>query len=149
LYDEGRVKAIGVSNFLVRHIETVLKEAEITPMVNQNEFHPYLVQQPLIDYCVSNGILYEGWSPLMRGRVFEIDLFKKLSQKYDKSIAQVVLRWNLQKGVVAIPKSSRKERIIRNAQIFDFEISEDDMRQIDGLDRDYAVIGPHPDHFDF
>jgi diketogulonate reductase-like aldo/keto reductase len=149
LYKEGRVRAIGISNFLVRHIETVLKEAEIVPMVNQMEFHPYLIQQRLVDYCKSKGIQYEGWSPLMRGMVFDIDLFKQLSKKYDKSIAQVVLRWNLQKGVVAIPKSSRMERIIHNAQIFDFMITDDDMKRIDRLDRNYPIIGPHPDHFDF
>ena len=107
LYKEGRIRAIGISNFLERHIEEVLKEAEIIPMVNQMEFHPYLIQQSLIDYCESKGIQYEGWSPLMRGLVFNIDLFKQLSKKYGKSIAQVTLRWNLQKEVVAIPKSSR------------------------------------------
>lgn len=149
LYEEGRIRAIGISNFLDRHIEELLKEAEIIPMVNQMEFHPYLIQQSLIDFCESKGIQYEGWSPLMRGLVFNIDLFKQLSKKYGKSIAQVTLRWNLQKGVVAIPKSSRKERITHNAQIFDFEISEDDMTLIDGLDRNYPVIGPHPDSFDF
>jgi diketogulonate reductase-like aldo/keto reductase len=149
LYKEGKVKAIGISNFLVRHIETILRESEIIPMVNQMEFHPYLIQQSLIDYCVSMGIQYEGWSPLMRGKVFDIDLFRQLSEKYGKSAAQIVIRWNLQKGVAAIPKSSRKDRIIHNAQIFDFEISDDDMALIDGLDRNCAVIGPHPDSFDF
>ncbi len=149
LYKAGRIKAIGISNFLERHIEELLKTAEIIPMVNQVEFHPYLVQQNLIDYCKDKGIQYEGWSPFMRGKIFEIDLFRKLSEKYKKSIAQLVLRWNLQKGVIVIPKSAQKNRIILNADIFDFELSIDDMKLIDDLDRKQAVVGPHPDSFDF
>ena len=149
LYKAGRIKAIGISNFLERHIEELLKTSEIIPMVNQVEFHPYLVQQNLIDYCKDKGIQYEGWSPFMRGKIFEIDLFRKLSERYKKSIAQLVLRWNLQKGVIAIPKSAQKDRIILNADIFDFELSIDDMKLIDDLDRNQAVVGPHPDSFDF
>ena len=149
LYKEGRIRAIGISNFLVRHIEELLKTASIVPMVNQVEFHPYLVQQNLIDYCTEKGIQYEGWSPFMRGKIFEIDLFAELSEKYKKSKAQVVLRWNLQKGVMAIPKSTQKRRIVSNADLFDFELSHDDMNLIDNLDRNQAVVGPHPDSFDF
>jgi diketogulonate reductase-like aldo/keto reductase len=149
LYKDRQVRAIGVSNFMERHINELLKETEITPMVNQMEFHPFLVQQPMIDYCASKGIQYEGWAPLMRGRVNNVELFQQLSEKYGKSAVQVVLRWNLQKGVVAIPKSSRKDRIVHNARIFDFEISDEDMALIDGLDKNQAIIGPHPDHFDF
>lgn len=149
IYRQGRVKAIGISNFLERHIEELLREAEIVPMVNQLEFHPYLVQQHLLDYCIAKGIQYEGWSPLMRGKIFNIDLFRQLSVKYRKDIAQIALRWSLQKGVIAIPKSSRKERIISNANLFDFQISEDDMLRIDALDKNEAVLGPHPDSFDF
>jgi diketogulonate reductase-like aldo/keto reductase len=149
LYRKGKIKAIGLSNFLERHIEEILKEADVTPMVNQMEFHPYLIQQGLMRYCKEQGIQYEGWSPFMRGRVFEIDLLRQLSGKYHKNIAQVVLRWHLQKGVIAIPKSSRKERIISNADVFDFEISRQDMSLIDDLDRNQAVVGPHPGSFNF
>ncbi len=148
LYREERVRAIGISNFPERHIRELLKTAEIVPMVNQMEFHPYIIQQGLIDYCRELNIQYEGWSPFMRGRIFEIDLFRALSQKYQKSIAQIALRWSLQKGVIAIPKSSRKDRIISNADIFDFEISMDDMNHIDKLDRNQAVVGLHPDSFE-
>lgn len=148
LYREGRIKAIGVSNFPERHIRALLKTAEIVPMVNQMEFHPYIVQQDLLDFCREMGIQYEGWSPFMRGRIFSIDLFKDLSVRYGKTVAQIALRWSLQKGVVAIPKSSRKDRIISNADIFDFEISADDMDRIDGLDRNQAVVGMHPDSFE-
>jgi len=149
LYGEGRIRAIGISNFLERHIEELLKTAEIVPMVNQMEFHPYIVQQPLLDYCHAKGIQYEGWSPFMRGKIFKIELFRILAEKYKKSIAQVVLRWNLQKGVVVIPKSVREDRIKANADIFDFQISPEDMASIDRLDRNQVVVGPHPDSFDF
>jgi len=145
LYDEGRVKAIGVSNFLRHHLEDLMQSAKVTPMVNQMEFHPRLIQQPLLDFCKTNNIQYEAWSPLMQGKIFGIDLLKELAEKYHKSIAQLVLRWDLQKGVVTIPKSVHKDRIESNADIFDFEISDEDMARIDSLDRDER-LGPNPDN---
>lgn len=148
LYEKGLVKAIGVSNFLQHHLSDLFKSATIKPMVNQMEFHPYLVQQDLLDFCKQNQIQYEAWSPIMKGRVLNIELLNNLAKKYNKSEVQIVLRWNLQKGVVTIPKSVRKERIISNAQIFDFELSEEDVQLIDGLDRNER-IGPNPDNFDF
>lgn len=144
LYEEGRVRAIGVSNFMQHHLEDLMQSAKIMPMVNQVEFHPHLIQQDLVDFCKKNKIQYEAWSPLMQGKVFEIDLFRELSEKYNKSIAQIVIRWDLQKEVVTIPKSIHKERIEANADVFDFEISEEDMARIDQLDCD-GRIGPHPD----
>ncbi|MEC7770041.1 MAG: aldo/keto reductase [Bacteroidota bacterium] len=148
LYKEKRVRAIGVSNFLQHHLEDLLTSADIVPMVNQMEFHPYLVQQDLIDFCNSKGIQYEAWSPLMQGNIFDLDIMKDLASKYNKTIAQIVLRWDLQKGVVTIPKSSKKERIIANSDLFDFELSEDDVQLLDGLDRGKR-FGPDPDNFDF
>ncbi len=148
LYAEKRIRAIGVSNFMKHHLEDLLRSAKVVPMVNQMEFHPYVVQQDLIDYCHSNGIQYEAWSPFMQGKVFNLDICQELSKKYDKSIAQVILRWNLQKGIVTIPKSVRKDRIKSNAAIFDFEISTEDVRYLDSLDRGER-IGPDPDDFDF
>ena len=148
LYAEKRVRAIGVSNFMRHHLEDLIRDAEIVPMVNQMEFHPYLVQQPLQDYCRENQIQYEAWSPLMQGYIFNVPLMKALAEKYKKTIAQVVLRYDLQKGVITIPKSSKKERIISNADIFDFEINPEDMSAIDGLDRGQR-FGPDPDNFDF
>ena len=117
-------------------------------MVNQMEFHPYLVQQSLLDFCKSKGIQYEAWSPIMQGRVLEVELLQDLAKKYGKSTVQIALRWELQKGVVTIPKSSKKERIAANGDLFDFEISQDDMALIDGLDRGQR-FGPDPDTFDF
>ncbi|MGM0377325.1 MAG: aldo/keto reductase [Bacteroidota bacterium] len=145
LYDEGRIRAIGVSNFMQHHLEDLMGSAKVMPMVNQIEFHPYLRQQDLVDFCQNNHIQFEAWSPLMQGKIFGIDLLKELAEKYGKTIAQVVLRWDLQKGVVTIPKSVKKERIESNANIFDFEISGEDMDKIDALDRNER-LGPHPDN---
>jgi diketogulonate reductase-like aldo/keto reductase len=148
LYSEGRVRAIGVSNFLRHHLENLLTHCKVVPMVNQMEFHPRLVQQELIDFCKSHIIQYEAWSPLMQGKIFNIKELHSLAEKYKKDIAQIVLRWNLQKGVVTIPKSVRRERIISNAQIFDFEITQQDMHAIDRLDKNERV-GADPDNFNF
>jgi diketogulonate reductase-like aldo/keto reductase len=148
LYKEKRIRAIGVSNFLQHHLEDLLTSAEIVPMVNQMEFHPYLVQQDLVDFCRAKGIQYEAWSPMMQGNIFDLEIMKALASKYNKTVAQIVLRWDLQKGVVTIPKSSKKERIISNASIFDFELSAEDMQRLDALDRGKR-FGPDPDNFDF
>ena len=148
LYKANRIKAIGVSNFMQHHLEDLLQDAEIVPMVNQMEFHPYLVQQNLMDFCSSHKIQYEAWSPMMQGKIFELEELKGLAKKYTKTIAQIVLRWDLQKGVVTIPKSAKKERIISNADIFDFELSKGDVTFLDGLNRGKR-FGPDPDNFDF
>lgn len=148
LYEKKKVRAIGVSNFLQHHLEDLLADCNIVPMVNQMEFHPYVVQQDLVDFCSENTIQYEAWSPFMQGKVFELDICKELAKKYGKSVAQIILRWNLQKGVVTIPKSVHKNRIASNADIFDFELAIEDIAYLDGLDRDER-IGAHPDHFDF
>jgi len=148
LYHDGRVKAIGVSNFLQHHLKDLLEFAEIKPMVNQVEFHPRLVQQGLIDFCIQKNIQFEAWSPFQMGEIFKVEALKSIAEKYNKTIAQLVIRWDLQKGVVTIPKSARKERIIANADVFDFEISPEDMHLIDGLNR-HQRIGADPDNFDF
>lgn len=148
IYQEGRVRAIGVSNFLQHQLEELLEVAEIVPMVNQMEFHPYLVQQNLLDFCADKGIQYEAWSPLMQGHIFDLDPLKELAEKYGKTIAQIVLRWDLQKGVVTIPKSVKKERILGNAALFDFELSAADVAILDQLNRNQR-FGPDPDTFDF
>ncbi len=148
LYRENKVRAIGVSNFLVHHLKDLLPFCEIKPMINQVEFHPYLVQPTLLDYCASEGIQLEAWSPLMKGKVTDIPELIRIGEKYHKSAVQVTLRWNLQHGVITIPKSVHQDRIISNADIFDFQLSEDDMAAIDALDRG-ARVGPDPDNFDF
>ena len=148
IYRSGRAKAIGVSNFLQHHLEDLFKTAEIKPMVNQVECHPYLVQQPLIDFCRSHQIVFEAWSPIMRGAVNDIALMKELSEKYKKSPVQITLRWDLEKGIVTIPKSVHQERIITNADIFDFKLTSDDIARIDALSKDQR-FGAHPDTFTF
>lgn len=148
LYHQKKVRAIGVSNFLRHHLEVVLKDSEIVPMVNQMEFHPHVVQQDLIDFCVENAIQYESWSPFMQGKLFDLDSCDGLARKYGKSVAQIILRWNLQKGVVAIPKSAHTDRIKSNAAIFDFELSAADIAFLDGLENGERT-GADPDNFDF
>jgi diketogulonate reductase-like aldo/keto reductase len=148
IYKEGLARAIGVSNFMQHHLEDLLSDVEIVPMVNQMECHPRLVQQDLIDFCHARNIRYEAWSPIMKGGVNDIDLLKQIGKKYGKSPVQVTLRWNLQKGIVTIPKSTNRDRIRQNADIFDFELSNDEVTQFDGLHANYR-IGPDPDNFDF
>lgn len=148
LYKAGRVKAIGVSNFQVHHLKDLMKDAEIKPAVNQVEFHPRLTQQELRDFCKEQGIQLEAWSPLMQGQLLDNPDLQELAAKYGKSVAQVILRWDLQHGVITIPKSTKEKRIIENADLFDFELSADDMNRIDRLNQDLRV-GPDPDNFDF
>lgn len=146
LYADGRVRAIGVSNFLQHHLEELLTTATVKPMVNQLEFHPWLVQPGLQAYCRQHGIQYEAWSPLMQGKVFEQDIVNDLARKYGKSPAQILVRWDLQRGVVTIPKSVKQAHIISNAAVFDFELTADELAYIDGLDR-HERLGPDPDTF--
>ena len=148
LYAERRVRAIGVSNFLRHHLEDLLPHCETVPMVNQMEFHPRLVQQSLIDFCSSHKIQYEAWSPLMQGKIFTLRELQIIASKYRKNAAQLVLRWSLQKGVITIPKSVHRERIFSNTQIFDFEITTEDMLAIDSLDNNERT-GADPDNFNF
>lgn len=144
LYKEGRIRAIGVSNFTSKHLEDLLEGAEIIPAVNQVEFHPHLAQNELRKFCKKHNIQLEAWSPLMRGRIFQIPLFQYLSKKYERTISQIALRWDLQMGVVTIPKSTTLTRIKENADIFDFEISKEDMNKIEQLNTGLR-IGMNPD----
>ena len=134
-----KVKAIGVCNFKVEHLEELKKTAKIMPMVNQVEIHPFSTKNNIINYCKDNNIKVVAWSPISRGRVLSNELMIDLSQKYKKSIVQIVLRWHMQKGVIPIPKSSNENRIKENIDIFDFEISSEDMKAIDSLDEGYDM----------
>ncbi|MBN1482886.1 aldo/keto reductase [candidate division KSB1 bacterium] len=148
IYQSGRAKAIGVSNFLVHHLKDILSESQIVPTVNQVEFHPYLVQPELVKFCKTHSIQFEAWSPLMQGQIVDVESAQKLAAKYQKTPAQIVLRWNLQHEVVTIPKSSRPERIAENAQIFDFELSPEDMELLNALNQG-KHFGPDPANFNF
>lgn len=133
LYRTGKVKAIGVCNFRIGHLEELKKTAEIMPMVNQIEIHPQSSKNDMLSYCEENNIQLVAWSPIMRGKLFSNKLMIDLSEKYKKTIAQIILRWHVQRGIIPMPKSSNEERIKENLSIFDFELSNNDMRTIDLL----------------
>ncbi|MBS4204417.1 aldo/keto reductase [Lederbergia citrea] len=147
LHKEGFIRSIGVSNFKIHHLETLKQNSDIIPAVNQVEFHPLLNQQKLLQYCKNEGIQLEAWSPIMKGNL-NLPTLTELAAKYGKTPAQIVLRWDVQHGVVTIPKSVHKERIQENADIFDFTLSEEDMKAIDQLNQDHR-FGPDPDEFLF
>lgn len=144
IYKEGRAKAIGVSNFLNHHMQNILDNCEVVPMVNQIEFHPGYIQKDVVDFDKEHGIVVEAWSPLGRERVFKDELLNKLAQKYGKSVAQICLAFALQMDVVPLPKSSSVERMKQNMDI-DFELEEEDFEKIvnmeemgwSGLDPDF------------
>ena len=148
IYQSGRAKAIGVSNFMVHHLEDILGDSQIVPSVNQVEFHPFLVQPELLRFCQSHKIQVEAWSPLMQGQIVTEQAVQKLAEKYHKTPAQIVLRWDLQHEVVTIPKSTRSNRIAENTQIFDFDLSQADMNVLDALDEGKHV-GADPHSFNF
>jgi methylglyoxal/glyoxal reductase len=148
LYKDGRVRAIGVSNFHVHHLEDLLETAEIVPMVNQVEYHPHLAQLELREFCKQKGIQLEAWSPLKQGQLLDEPVITEIAEKHKKSPAQIILRWDLQNEVVTIPKSIKEHRIIENADIFDFELSSEDMEKIDALNKNERV-GADPDNFNF
>ncbi len=148
IYQSGRAKAIGVSNFLIHHLEDILRVSQIVPSVNQVEFHPFLVQPELLRFCQSHKIQVEAWSPLMQGQITTEQTVQKLAEKYHKTPAQIALRWDLQHEVVTIPKSIHPNRIAENSQIFGFELSQADMNVLDALDEGKHV-GPDPDSFNF
>jgi len=147
LYKDGRVRAIGVCNFHQHHFEKLMETAEIKPMVNQIELHPFLSQEPLRKYCEEKDIAVEAYSPLGSGNLLQNEDLKAIGDKYGKSTAQVMLRWDIQHGIITIPKSVHKERIEENANIFDFELSDEDMKTIDDLNRDQR-FGSNPEKFD-
>lgn len=148
LYDEGLIKAIGVSNFTPEHIEHLKDNCNITPAVNQVEFHPWLVQPELQTYCTKNNIKVQAWGPLMRGNLDELSVLDDIAKKYNKTKAQILLRWDLQMNVLTIPKTVTMSRIEENAGIFDFELSEEEVQQITAADRGNR-LGPDPNNVDF
>ncbi|WP_242785067.1 aldo/keto reductase [Bacillus cereus] len=148
LYEEGKVRAIGVSNFHKHHLELLLQNCKVKPMVNQVELHPMLTQFELRNYCQDEQIQMEAWSPLMRGgEVFQHPIIQAIANKYEKTPAQVILRWDIQSGIVTIPKSVTPSRIKENFTIFDFALTEEEIRQINTLNRDLHV-GTNPDKYD-
>ena len=143
LYKDGKIRAIGVSNFLPHHLQPLMQQ-EVKPMVNQIEFHPGYKQFEAAEFCQQNGILVEAWSPLGRGVFFDNPTLNAIAERYSKSVAQLSLKWCLQHKILPLPKSVTPSRIKENADIFDFEISPNDMSVIDGLGY-LGNSGLHPD----
>jgi diketogulonate reductase-like aldo/keto reductase len=141
---DGLVRAVGGSNFHIHHIEEAFDATGVMPAVDQVELHPWLTQKPLIEFCRAKGVRVEAYSPLANGHLREIPGLDGIAAQYGKSPAQAVLRWNLQNGVVVIPKSVHRARILENAAIFDFELTMQDMAAIDALNRDRRFF-PDPD----
>lgn len=148
LYKDGKVKSIGVSNFHVHHLEKLLANSEVKPVVNQIELHPLLTQVEIRDYCAKHEIKVESWSPLGRGNLLEEPTINHIAKKHGKSSAQVLIRWHLQHDLVVIPKSITPSRIKENAQVFDFSLSLNEMNQIDALNKNER-FGSNPDELLF
>src|SRR3989338_6563972 len=137
IYKSDKAKAIGVSNYTITHLEEMEKYAHIPPVVDQVEFHPFLYQKDLLEYCKENSIVLQAHSPLASGNISRSELITSIAKKYHKNNAQILLRWSLQHGVIPIPKSIHKERIEENINVFDFELSEKDMVRLDGLNENF------------
>lgn len=148
LQREGKIKSIGVSNFKIHHLQDLLSKVEIIPAVDQMEFNPQIQDEDLLSFCKDNKIVMESWSPLGSGKCLSIPAIQLIADKYHKSTAQIILRWLLQKDIVVLPKSVHKKRIIQNYDIFDFELSTEDMYLMNQLNQNLRT-GPDPDHFDF
>lgn len=151
IYKEGKVRAIGLSNYKEKHINELLEEAEIKPALDQVELHPDFTQNEIYEFCKEKGIQLGAWSPLggqkpNSGSLFKDPTLLKLAEKYGKSVAQIIIRWDVQRGIVVIPKSVHKERIKANIEVFDFELSGEDMELISSLNENNR-IDQDPDNF--
>lgn len=146
LYREGAVRAIGVSNFMVHHLNDLLAHCAVPPQVNQIECHPLNTADEIRRYCARRNIAVEAWRPLSRGLLLDHRVIMEIAARHGRTPSQVLLRWNLQHGIITIPKSVTPVRIVENAAIFDFTLGPDDMRRIDGLNENRR-LGPDPDSF--
>lgn len=147
LYEAGKVKSIGVCNFEIHQLEYLIAHCKIKPMINQIEHTPYLHDEALLEYCKKEQIQIMAWAPLLRGN-FENPIFIELAEKYQCSIAQLLLRWNVQQGIIVIPKSKNKERLMENIDIFGFEISDEDIKRLNSLNKNQRT-SHDPNIFDF
>jgi len=139
LYKNKKCRAIGVSNYTIRHLKEMSDYAEFMPAVNQVEFHPYLFQKDLLEYCIQKNILIEAYTPLTRGEKLHDDKLLSIARRYKKTPAQILIRWCLQHNLVTLPKSVHRERIIENADVFDFSISDTDMKTVDSFHENFRV----------
>lgn len=148
LYKEGKIRAIGVSNFNKSHLEELFSFSSVTPVLNQIEYHPKLTQGDLIDFCKKHDILVQAWSPLMQGQILTNETILKIAEIHNRNAAQIVLRWGLQNNILLVSKSVKTERIISNAELDDFSLTKEEMDIISNLNENLRV-GPNPDTFDF
>lgn len=150
VYKSGKAKTIGVSNYNPHHLDDLLNKAEIVPAINQIECYPYLAQESVVRYCQSKGIFLEAWGPLGAGQsdILVNPVIVEIAKKYSKSPAQIVLRWNVERGVIVIPKSVHKERMAENLSIADFQLTKDDVKQISNLNKNLR-LGADPENFHF
>ncbi|PJZ59368.1 aldo/keto reductase [Leptospira barantonii] len=138
-YHDKLCRSIGVSNYTISHLAELLKDSQITPAVNQVEYHPFLNQVDLFDYCKKHKIQLEAYSPLAHGQKIEDPKIAQIAKKYGKTPAQILIRWAIEQDIVVIPKSVKKERIIENSKVFDFKISEADMKTLNSLDENFRT----------
>lgn len=150
IVQSGKARAVGVCNYQENHLQEIINLKSLMPAVNQIELHPYLSQQPLVEFCTQHDIKIESWSPLCanKNNLLQETSLKEIGEKYSKTAAQVVLRWNIERGLIVIPKSSNPARQAENLDVFDFQLTVDDMQKIDALNKD-ARVGPHPDEVGF
>lgn len=140
LLNDGKAYAVGVSNYSINEIKETIQTSDTIPAINQVEFHPFLYQKDLLQFCKKNGIQLEAYSPLTRGKRLDHPELVKMAQKYDKTTAQILIRWILQHELVVIPKSSHEERILENSQVFDFHIQQKDMGVLNSLNEDLHTV---------
>jgi len=150
LYKEKKIRAIGVSNFQIHHLEELAQTQVVMPVVNQIECHPYLTQQPLIHFCRGMDIAVEAWGPLggQGADIMEQKTIRDIAEKHERTPAQVILRWHLQHDVIPLPKSVHRERVFSNADLYDFNLDEGDIAAIDAMNQDKR-LGADPDNFSF
>ena len=148
LYRDGKVRAIGVCNCLTSHLKDLMRYAQVKPMVLQNEIHIGYMQKEATEYAKNNGMIVEAWAPLCRGKAFGMEPLSSIAYKYGKTESQILVRWSLQHNLLPLPKSVRAERIVENADVFDFEISKEDMDKLDAFDG-LGRLGSHPDTAEF
>lgn len=140
IYKEGKARAIGVSNYWIHHLQEIKDSFTIIPFINQFELNPFLYRKELINFCRKNDILIEAYSPLTHGRKLDYSLIETIASKYNKSVPQILIRWGLQHEFIEIPKSSKKEHIIQNSLVFDFDLDKEDMYKLDNLDEKYQHL---------
>lgn len=149
LVDEGKIKSIGVSNFTINHLKDALKVAKLPIIVNQIEFHPYLYQRDLLEFCNKNKIVITAYSPLGRGRLLSDKTILKIANKHEKTPAQICLRWELEKGIVVIPKASSEKHLKENMDIFDWKLDKEDINEIDSIGVQKRFVNPNFSEFDY